>query len=359
MLAWGINSCIMPLFFIMSGYLAAQLASDREPRSFLKHRLSRLGLPLLVGFVLVLPADLYVWVLGWVTQGLIPWSSLRRLSFPDELDAALWGPAHLWYLEFLLIYSLVAGMVLSSRFPAAIQRHFQIEKLSKVWRDPAGLLSLTLASLCCGLILWRQPRVLIGFNNGILPPWENLLFFAVPFSLGWMRKQQELHQPVTVTRRSRTAWQLAVSAVLGLMLVPQLQWHLAHETQPAAAALPPFLFAAFGLTFASGLFGLALLWKGPKAPAAIAYLAAASFWIYLAHHPLTGLVNIAFQSWNRPAWIEFAMANLIVVAMCLASYEVGVRRTWLGRVLNGTRQTIRPATESLPKEQPQSVSRAA
>jgi peptidoglycan/LPS O-acetylase OafA/YrhL len=64
-------------------------------------------------------------------------------------------------------------------------------------------------------------------------------------------------------------------------------------------------------------------------------LAAASFWIYLVHHPILGLVQLDLK-WLVPGAnpvAKTAAAFLIASGFSLLSYEGLVRRTALGRLL--------------------------
>ena len=65
------------------------------------------------------------------------------------------------------------------------------------------------------------------------------------------------------------------------------------------------------------------------------YLAAASFWVYLVHHPLLGLLQIDMK-WMMPeisSVFKVLLGMLGSVALSLATYEIGVRKTALGRLL--------------------------
>jgi len=358
MICWTINGFIMPLFFLMSGFMAAQLAVQLGNRGFLTHRLKRLGQPFLLACCLILPMDLYVWVLGWVAEGSVPWKALRRLSFPEQYDTALWGLAHLWYLGYLLIYCVAAWGL---RELWSLRRQLSPPTLRFQRRPflPApGLITLSAACLLAGTVLWWQPRIVIGFRNAFYPLWENLLYYAIPFALGWFWKQQLIDKAPGSTQVS--AVRLLVGAgLVGCLLILPLKWHLEQETQPAAIALAPYLFATFGLLMTAGLFQLALNFPPGPLPAFVRFLAKASFWIYLFHHPLTGLINIDFKAVRWDPFLEFVLSTGIVLGLCLATFEVGVRRTWLGKILNGVQEPPRPPAVSPAQAPAADQSRAA
>ncbi|MFO1092008.1 MAG: acyltransferase family protein [Planctomycetaceae bacterium] len=99
----------MPVFFLMGGFLAAQLFARLGPAEFLKHRARRLLVPFAFACVVILPLDLYAWLLGWVVEGRIPLQKLRSLKLGSR--ARLWGVAHLWFLEYLFVFCAGAVIV--------------------------------------------------------------------------------------------------------------------------------------------------------------------------------------------------------------------------------------------------------
>ena len=54
----------LPLFFLMSGYFGMMLLARRGARGFLAHRWKRVGLPLLLGLLTIVPAMWGVIILG-------------------------------------------------------------------------------------------------------------------------------------------------------------------------------------------------------------------------------------------------------------------------------------------------------
>jgi peptidoglycan/LPS O-acetylase OafA/YrhL len=68
---------------------------------------------------------------------------------------------------------------------------------------------------------------------------------------------------------------------------------------------------------------------------AIRYLSDSSYWVYLAHFPVVGLVQTDFFLVALPSPIKFLLALAIGLAWSLLTYEACVRRTWIGRWLRG------------------------
>jgi peptidoglycan/LPS O-acetylase OafA/YrhL len=64
-------------------------------------------------------------------------------------------------------------------------------------------------------------------------------------------------------------------------------------------------------------------------------LAEASFWIYLAHLPIVGLIQMDLFDADIPTSAKFALTLSLTLALGLSSYLVLIRGSRLGRFLNG------------------------
>jgi peptidoglycan/LPS O-acetylase OafA/YrhL len=100
--------------------------------------------------------------------------------------------------------------------------------------------------------------------------------------------------------------------------------------------------ALFGWLSLFGLLGLARrVFARPRA--SIRYLADSSYWIYLVHFPIVGLVQVDLCGRSLPSGWKFATVTGVTLALGMASYQTLVRRTWLGRWLHGPRPVAPPA----------------
>ena len=100
----------MPVFFLVSGFFAAFLFDTRGTQTFLRHRLKRIGLPLVCSFLVLYPlmaaGDLYTKLL----TGDAPLDVGRELqSFVQAVGIDLW---HLWFLYQLLILCVAAAAIM-------------------------------------------------------------------------------------------------------------------------------------------------------------------------------------------------------------------------------------------------------
>jgi glucan biosynthesis protein C len=97
-----------------------------------------------------------------------------------------------------------------------------------------------------------------------------------------------------------------------------------------------FWYAACGWLWIFGFIGLALQVLGKPSPRS-AWLADSAYWVYLVHMPVT----IAFGALLVTSGLHPVAKIVIGIAgttlVCLATYHLFVRSTWIGQLLNGKR----------------------
>jgi hypothetical protein len=75
------------------------------------------------------------------------------------------------------------------------------------------------------------------------------------------------------------------------------------------------------------------------------YLTDASYWCYLAGFPLQVLLQVWLADKPLSIAAKFLLVNALTLAALLITYELCVRHTWLGLLLNGKRPPRQPATQ--------------
>ncbi len=103
---------------------------------------------------------------------------------------------------------------------------------------------------------------------------------------------------------------------------------------------------AFAWLMCFGSMGL-FRWIASKERFWVRYLSDASYWLYLCHLPLVIAAQKLMVSWPVSIHLKFVLISTTVVAVLLLVYQVGVRYTAIGAVLNGPR-TRRPAQPARP-----------
>lgn len=106
----------MSLFFFLSAYFLPQSIDGKGQKRFLKERLGRIGIPLLLGFLIMIPLLMYLYYINFRPYGKISFFLYYgQIFFGLADEPAGWtGPTwpdmqfgHLWFLEHLLVYAIV------------------------------------------------------------------------------------------------------------------------------------------------------------------------------------------------------------------------------------------------------------
>lgn len=305
-LAGVIHAVRMPVFFALSGFFAA-LVMDKRQAGFLVDRFKRLMAPFFVAVAPTVAAD--VWI-----RRLSLSSGVMDAAYPGQ-GAWLLRPLHLWFLEYLFLFCVVAWALASTRLTVRLHRLLVVPEV----------LLLGSAVTAAGVLLFGEPQPAFSF----VPTVSALVYFAPFFALGWAFYRA---REATQTLQRRGWWMAAASVALcAFVFTRPLQW---QPVGHALAALAAWLMVL-------GVIGPAMR-PGQRPPGLLVHSA---YWVYLVHHPLVflGQVLVAPLSW--PAWLGYSVVVLGAFAVSLGSFVLVVRDTWLAPWL-GAKKPAAPAQVS-------------
>lgn len=317
-LIWLPHLVRMPLFFLVAGYFTAALLVRRGMAGLARQRLRRVLLPFLLAWPLVhlsLSASTE-WALVHVQQ---PSGFLRMvqawLAQPDR-PALPPGTGHLWFLPYLLLFSLMVWIGRSLGGSALLDRVLAFDIRAVALGLPLLLLP--------GFALTSAPH---PAPESLLPLVWAIVLYGPFFALGFgLHGRLERLAPLQ-------AWLwpgLVVCLLLYAVFLNQLGQSPSTLRAPIHLAALQAMIAAWA-TLACLLAGLR--WCN-RPRGGLRYLAASAYWTYLLHLPVLFAVQYALLDVAWPWPVKFAAAVLVTLALCLASYELVVRRTrlraWVG-----------------------------
>jgi surface polysaccharide O-acyltransferase-like enzyme len=350
---WG-----MPLLFLISGMGIFYSLRSRSPAAFARERLRRLGVPLLVGLLTLVP--LQVW-LGLRRAGdpssyvsfYARWEVRPALDFPFVITAApngVFETGHLWFLVCLLGFSLVLlpGFAWLRR-PTGARL---LQRLGGLLARPGGLLLPALPLAVAEVALGSETGH-GGWNHGS---------YALLLAYGFLAAAD----PRTGEALQRH-WRPA--AALGLLLFLATG---AAAYGAADAGAEPFtdmdprsmafrlLKTVDGWLWLVAIVGLARARIGrrrssPAQPPAHrpsrasrlrrlgAYANDAVLPFYVLHETIIVAVAYLVLAWPIGGGAQYGAIALVSLAATLLLYDLGVRRSPLTRFLFGLKQRSRPA----------------
>ena len=323
---WWSMGVSVPLFFAISGFFAAAVEGARGPSEFLKGRFRRVVVPALASGPILLPLCFFAWSLGWLSTDRCTVNEFRRMRFLDpRIMGELYGPAHLWFLEYLIP---MFGAFWAIRARDKSRRPALPGGWLLRWWSPMAL-------AVPAAVLLMASREISGIDAGLdrhnsfIPGPIRLVYYGMFFAFGVGAHRDRGRLDALI---GRGWWYLAASVpVFGVRawLLP-LDW-----SRPLAEPWSLVMAASGGLFTWLTLFGLIGVYRrhlaGPSEMAR--YLAGASFWLYLVHLPIVGLVQLDLLRVAIPTVAKFGLVWGFTMGLGLASYHVFVRRTALGRFL--------------------------
>lgn len=342
---WFLHTWHLPLFFAISGFLAASALARSDAAGQVRSRLKRLGLPLAIGLVTVVPlANLMV----------IGSAQLRARSegLPKSRDLQLdhiftTAPRHLWFIEYLLMLSLLGILAwwLLRHAPAAARLG---DRLGALIASPLAIFPLAIVG---ALILstksgWAPGG---GAADSIAPNPTLLAYYGLFFGAGWLLSRREtLLAGLERGARTRLLFGFALSLV-GFVLFYDSGtftgirgWDGRLVGDPGLRLAGLFCFGLVGWSMLLGIWGtLSARVRSPSR--AMRYLSDASFWVYLVHIPFLVGVQSSLAETGLPAELRYPLTIAGTLMLALGTYALFVRRSMIGRFLHGPRPRHRRA----------------
>ena len=321
---WGLFEFIhiwrMPLFFVLSGFFAGLIVQRRSWRAFQSHRVRRIALPLLIFAPLIAFAMPHIFSFGWV-------GNFTDLIYPE----IYFNPWHLWFLIYVLWFVLLMSIwrIISSVFSRVIpivgkSCHSPVKSsLTAFFSKVPLLFVITLVIL---MILLESTEL---HENSVV----SFAYFL--FGYGLYSRQNLIEM-----MKQYSHLYLAVGTIgfaLYLYIAPQVtKIYTSGQEDPGLGLLYVILKGTCAVTFSFGLIGLAeakIRAKNDK----VRLIADSSYWIYLIHLPIVTLISFAMFKSPLPAEIKFLIAVSGTSTISFITYQLFVRKTFVGVLLNGRR----------------------
>jgi glucans biosynthesis protein C len=329
----------MALLFLISGIGTSYALGFRPARGYLRERAARLLVPLALGFLVIVPPQVYMERLadGADYRSYLEfWPSvLRGRPYPEGNTS--WH--HLWFIAYLFMYSVAALPLFlwlrsarGRRVRAAVERRLAGPALYALGA-PLGLVLATL------YVRWSGPQ-------DVIHDWGHLVYYFLFFVSGYLLAEAEGAWRWMEARR-RTSLALAMACIVA---VNYLRWNDAEPDwgyNPGNAAY--LVLQGFNAWF----WVLALLGWGRRMLSfrnrLLDYASEGIYPFYVLHQ--TVIVIVAFYVIRAPdgVWAKFWFTSIVSFVLTVAVYEFAVRPFRVTRFLFGMKNPPRaPRTVPAP-----------
>lgn len=313
----------MSLFFFVSAYFTPASYDRKGPGSFLTDRMKKVGLPLLFGFLVMIPLLMYAYYIhfrGYPEMSF--WSYYTDVYFGLADKPAGWtGPswpdmqfAHLWFLEHLLVYAVLYALL---RYASGGKR-----KIAIVKREPLKtyqvLLFACIVSLATFVVRTQYPiDEWTGFLGLIQTEFAHVPQYAALFFAGMVAYRKDWLS--TLTAKAGMLWLIVGLSIAALRYASVLSvyarggWSILSL---AYSVIETLLCISLSI-------GLIWLFRDAfnKTNVLAGRLSSAAFMVYVIHVPVLVILQYALADSNIPTSAKFA---IVTIAGALLSFAVSL-----------------------------------
>lgn len=250
--------------------------------------------------------------------------------------------SYLWFLWFLWWYAVCFAIF--AWFLSATKTYWL--KYAKPWNSlkvHSPLALLVWIAITTVPILWMEALgYIFGPDTSVsfFPAPRIVAFYAVFFLFG---ATYYLSEDTQARLGSSWPWLLPLTMFVVFPLALEINlgtfglrdtWKLPSGSIRPLSVLSQSLFAWWMSLSCIGLFRSCL----SQQRAWIRYLSDSSYWLYVAHLPLVVILQsrVVDLPWN--SFGKLSAISILSILLLLVSYQLLVRNTWIGRLLNGPRQ---------------------
>jgi peptidoglycan/LPS O-acetylase OafA/YrhL len=316
-LSWGVIAFLspwhMPLLFVLAGAATWFALEHRSARGYAVERIKRLLIPFLFGLLIIVPPQTYL--ARWLRGRPVSLGSYWTLKGDLSGYTGNWTPAHLWFIAFLLVFSLLA-------LPLFVR-----------WRRRVPGARWLLVAMPLVLVIANE---LPSPNDGPQNPWYSFALFVGGFLLvADERTERLVHR----------AWRPLLVVAILTMATAMVVWHTGANDRWADKSALDIGFSILEQVnvwvWVLGLLGVghALLNREHRV---LRYANQAAYPFYLLHQTVIVAVAYVVVHWSLGVWPKFAIIVVTSLALTVAIYEFVVRRTRLTRFLFGMKPSGAP-----------------
>lgn len=313
-----INHWRLPILFVISGMGTAYAFSKRTGKQFATERVIRLLIPLIAGIILIVPPQVYIERLNLGQFSGSYFEFWPEYAFSGVYPEGNFSWHHLWFLPYLLFFSLVL-------IPAFIYiRNHPNIGLIKI---TAKILSLPLGSylLIIPLFIYEALlKPLFPSTHAFWGDWYNLVNYITLFFYGFLFIQvKEIFWKTISENRYKYLFAGVLAFILFIILIS-----LSTSSTYLRVAIA-FIRVFNAWSWMMTLFGFAAIYLNRKSKG-LAYANKAVYPFYILHQTVTVIIGYHIMNLALGLAYKFTILTIGTFGITWLLYEFLIRRlTWL------------------------------
>jgi peptidoglycan/LPS O-acetylase OafA/YrhL len=336
------HSFRLELFFLVAGFFSHMKFHREGTHTFLKSRIVRIALPFVVGWILLRPLIVAGWTAGAESmRGEVNFSTALQAGFASlsDLPKDFLTGTHLWFLYYLLVISaivLLLKLIVTASKP--IERklvHFADLVVKWACHSRLAIIAVAIPTACC---LWFMNSWGMDTpDKSLVPHIPTLLVYTGFFIFGWLLHRQELLMEGFASLR----WEKVALCLLSIVSSIIFSSYQVNVADPQY-----WMFkTGFVTSYAIMMWSLVSLSIGickrllDRPSKFVRYIADSSYRLYLIHLPIVIFLQIAFAEMEIHWVVKWVSISGITILLSLIIYDLFIRSTFVGQVLNGKRKS--------------------
>ncbi|MBN9691525.1 MAG: acyltransferase family protein [Verrucomicrobia bacterium] len=335
------HSFRMELFFLLAGFFSHLTFHRKRTGDFVRSRVTRILVPFVIGWFLLRPLVISGWIMGSASlrgdvdigAGLV--GGFQTLA---TLPAGIFTGSHLWFLYYLALITtlfLVARGVLSR---TGSWQEVLVRQADRgvAWLANSPVALVILAVPTAGTLWFMNFWGMDTPDKSLKPHFPALTIYGGFFVLGWMLSRQRELIP-QFARLTALRWIGAGLGIGAILLLGEIERDPGHPHYTAAHAV-------YALSYALTMWSLVFLTIGVfrklcrRPNPSVRYVADSSYWMYLVHLPLVVWLQVAVAELPGHWSLKLLFVSTVTIALSLLTYDLFVRSTFIGGLLNGRRR---------------------
>ncbi len=317
-----VSQWLMPLFFILSGTSAYYALRHRNNGQYIGERSKRLVVPLVFGIFLLIPPQVYI---ERITHSQFAGSFFE--FFPEYFDGFYgfggnfaWMGLHLWYLEFLFIFSVITLPFFRYLRKQTVQD--LLSRLVVFLENPGAIFLLTIPIGVMELLVDMRPGGIGKRDFGGWSPVVYLVFFA----LGYVIAMDERFKRAMVKGK--------FAALMAGLFTTTIGYILLRSGYSSFAPLFSLLRSLISWCWLVAILGFGSTFLNFNNNF-LKHANNAVLPFYVLHQSVIVIIGYLIMGWNGGVLVKYFALTTVSLVMIVGLYVIIIRRVSVFRFLFG------------------------
>ncbi len=319
------NRWRLPLLFFISGAGVFFSLRRRSFGRFAVERLRRLLMPLVFAMFMIVPPQIYFERLFRHQTSASYWEFWKTVFAFVPYPAGSFSWHHLWFVAYILVYSLLCIPLFAGLKSAAGRR--MIDALARAAERPGVVYLYNLPNIA--VALWLGPKWPTTHN--LVADWANFTGSLLTFLWGFIVCGHDGF--LALVQRKRREF-LAVGAAMTVVMYGLLLSGVYRSWSPGQREVGSALVNSFvGMGWIFAAVGYSRAWLNRESPL-LRYATRAVYPFYIVHQTITVALAYPMVGWSAPIAVKLPLLFLGTFLGSWIVFEV-VRRNGVTRALMG------------------------